>query len=293
MSIIAFMSLKGGVGKTSLSLNVAHAFAKRGCETLLIDTDPSAHSTRFFSKSRTISKEDCSRLARYVLSDRDSGCTDTGYKLSRPSLDSGSFCLPVRESMYLLAGGEDYHFFYWGKGAKSFSRAFPELMAGFSNDFDHIVIDTAPEQNVVSRTILAEADLVVVPVDSSAMSIDCLVNLIDSSSHIKGPQWSIVRSMVDRRASRVHRASKQFLEEQVFVDTAQEQKEPIYLLNTMVYRTEQQNFLSFAGKTALDDNHSSGLAQNYLALARELEELLSYTNRLGDIEPVFEFSHVV
>ena len=37
MGVVCFSSLKGGVGKTTVSLNVASAFAARGCETLLID----------------------------------------------------------------------------------------------------------------------------------------------------------------------------------------------------------------------------------------------------------------
>ena len=69
MGVICFASLKGGVGKTSLSLNTAGAFAKRGCETLLIDLDPSGHSSRYFqakSLRKTTPME--SPLARLFLS---------------------------------------------------------------------------------------------------------------------------------------------------------------------------------------------------------------------------------
>ena len=69
MGIICFTSLKGGVGKTSLSSNVAHAFTQRGATTLLIDLDPTGHATRLF---RTPSEKDIadieSPLARFLLS---------------------------------------------------------------------------------------------------------------------------------------------------------------------------------------------------------------------------------
>jgi len=58
MSIVCFASLKGGVGKTTLALNVSAAFAERGCKTLIIDLDPTAHSTRlFFGSSNSASKD--------------------------------------------------------------------------------------------------------------------------------------------------------------------------------------------------------------------------------------------
>jgi Mrp family chromosome partitioning ATPase len=42
---IAVSSQKGGVGKTTVSINLAHAFARAGVRTLLVDADPPANST--------------------------------------------------------------------------------------------------------------------------------------------------------------------------------------------------------------------------------------------------------
>ncbi|HQH27456.1 MAG TPA: hypothetical protein PLP17_08680, partial [Oligoflexia bacterium] len=51
---------------------------------------------------------------------------------------------------------------------------------------------------------------------------------------------------------------------------------PIYLLNSVVYRTEDQNKLTFLGKTAFDLRATAKLAEQYLGVARELEQILSY-----------------
>ena len=48
---VAIASSKGGVGKTTTSVNLAVAFAQRGVKTLLIDLDPQAHVAASFDQS--------------------------------------------------------------------------------------------------------------------------------------------------------------------------------------------------------------------------------------------------
>lgn len=324
MSSICFASLKGGVGKTSLSLNVAHALAVRGCQTLLIDFDPTAHATRFFrNRFAGDSWPHEAALTRSLVSEE-------------PAADDvSSMIIPVRPQLDLLPGGSELRYLMWGRGARAFCTHFSRIFSELKSEYDYIIFDTAPEYNVLTRNAIALSALVALPVDSSEMSIFGLEELIESASHIKGPSWVIIRSMVSKSASRIHQMTEDRLgknlnlrpgselepeEEEDLDDDAEDsgdlfsileecaelnssngsngrspirrnselagerlerpavparQGDPIYLLNSVIYRTEIQNRLSFLGKTAFEDRSAGKLAKQYLALAKELEQLLS------------------
>jgi cellulose biosynthesis protein BcsQ len=221
----------------------------------------------------------------------------------------------VRPSLSLVEGGPGLRHLLWGRFARQFQQFFPELIAELHSYFDYIVIDTPPDYNVLTRSAIASADLVVVPVDASSMSIHCLEELVESSAHIKGPTWSILRTMVNKQASRIQQLSTNRLEASLSLSTAEsagsgieeaqefisllqhesmeglddsemedeqtpanDDESPIYLLNSVVYRTEQQNKLSFLEKTAFDSRATSKLADQYLAAAKELEEIISLSS---------------
>ena len=178
-----------------------------------------------------------------------------------------------------------------------------------------MLIDTPPDLNVLSRNAVACSDLVAVPVDSSEMSIHCLEDLLASCSHIQKPVWTIVRSIVNKQASRMQRMTSErlgknlrlglsseeddeagqhevedflSLVEQVGSQKAVEQtkdQKPIYLLNSVVYRSEKQNRLTFLGKTAFDSRATADLARQYSEVAREFDEVLSLVaSQAGDDE---------
>ena len=352
MSVICVASLKGGVGKTSLSINLGHALAKRCCRSLLIDLDPSSHATRYIKvgqynkkSSKANSKDDTSQvalespLARLFLSLSSNSDELTSDSLLDIAVDAQiSLVERLREKYDIMKGGPETRHFYWGKAARSFSNLFPLLLEEFKDSYDHIIIDTAPDLNVVSRTAIAASDIVVVPVDPSMMSINSLEEIVTNCAHIKGPVWSIIRTMVTKNAKRVSEMSIERLRQNHavkdtpthsnrlsfmddfddddmetmdgFVSLIRDYEQttgsvvnghtngnisnisrtttngsngnsypscvnPIYLLNSIVYRTEHQNRLSFLGRTAFDQNDTLKLSDQYAQVAREVEEILS------------------
>ena len=309
MAVVCLASLKGGVGKTAVSINLAASFAARGCKTLLIDLDPTAHSSRFFARaqkdiaqsngSESLSTE--SPLARLLLSKTDvleayqeNPKTNKNFSLIELAISEKVHLLrKVRENLWIMPAGNELRHFYWGRSARLFRTFFPMLLAELLSDYDYIVIDTPPDYNILTRNGMAISDLVVVPVDASLMSIHCLEDLVEQAGHINKPVWSIVRTMVNRQARKVRELSEQRLGDNLNLSNVEEQEDqdetdfimpsdqplgeesPIYLFNSQIFRTEIQNKLSFQGKTVFESKESKMLAPCYLSLAREVEELLS------------------
>lgn len=325
MGVICFASLKGGVGKTSLAVNTAHAFAERGCQTLVIDCDPAGHTTRLLSDENANGFRPLeSPLARLFLSIDE---TEKVGSIIDTSLASGvRMLMPARNKLDILCGGAELRHFLWGRGARKFGAFFPRLISELQSSYDYIIIDSQPDYNVITRNAIACADLVVVPVDSSAMSIHCLEELISSTNHIQGPAWAIIRSMQNRVATSVHRLSADRLKENLSLQASNEGEDddmdrispnaddfmsllreherlnsgvqkrndqinsnPIYLLNAGAYRTEEQNKLTFCRKTAFDSSRTSGLAKQYREIAKELEFVLSMVEDSEEELPMDEY----
>ncbi len=323
MSVICISSLKGGVGKTSVCLNLAHSFSKRGCKTLLIDLDPAAHLTRYLKpkgNNKIFSSSSLASLFLYKDLEKDLNLGETFFDIgNRNNIPVTEF---FRPELDITRGGEEIRCFYWGNGQVHFCKYFPMFLRECEDIYDYIILDTAPDLNVVTRNAASSANLIIVPVDSSMMSICSLEELVIAFSHLKKPVWSVLKTMVNKRASRLNRLIEENLErnESVigrskednfsyqdyeecfdsnsledfkksvreyeienkglsdkdgFNNSVNKNDNPIYLLNSVIYRTEDQNRLSFLRKTSLDREETKKLALNYLELAREVEELLS------------------
>lgn len=324
MGVISFASLKGGVGKTSLSVNIAHALANRGCEVLLVDLDPSAHATFFFQDRLADSSQPENTIVRMLLSlGEEAEIQDPGTMLDRLSLADMTLGIEVRERFYLLPGGAELRYFLWGKGALAFKQIFGEVISELASHYDHVIIDTSPDFNVLTRNALAVSDVAVVPVDASAMSIRALEEIVHSAAHMEKPLWAILRTMVNKHASRIQRMSSARLEENlalrrgllgggeeelevdisdpdnflsllskcersqeftssgIGVENSQADQRPIFLLDAIINRTEQQNRLSFLGQTAFDSKSTQSLAKQYAEAAKELEHVIALSEDLA------------
>ncbi len=322
MGVISFASLKGGVGKTSVSINVAQAFAHRGCRTLLLDLDPSAHATRFFSRRALRKKENTSsspisddKFIKLLLSPDPR--TMEGDELGE-ALRADGMLRDAGPDLQYLPGGNELRHVLVGRGAKAFAKRFPHIIHELRYYYDHIVIDTAPDFNIVTRNALALSDLAVVPVDPSEMSIHSLEELLHSAQHLRRPTWVVLRTMVNKKAQRTKVLSEERLQQRLIMRSVEERdsgeaqqydienpydfmrmlqewerdnvpaelgpdhkdggapkRNPLYLLRSLIYRTEQQNQLSFTGMTAFDSRATAVLGHQYLAVARELESLVT------------------
>ncbi len=168
MISIAISSQKGGVGKTTLSINLAHAFARAGYNTVLVDADPQG------SVGLSLTRQ--SRLL--------SGFYDF---LADPGIPMERLIVPTRlETFSLVAAGQasDYE---TGNGSSGSHlarvRAFIRNTA--ARRFDVCLIDTAAGLFGVTNDIIASADALIIPQQAEPLGIRSVPKLLEGLNRLR------------------------------------------------------------------------------------------------------------
>lgn len=186
--IVAVYSLKGGVGKTTLAVNLAWAAAALSQRrTLLWDLDGQAAASYILGHDGT-----GRRAQDAITRDIDPA------KLVRPTAIDRLDLLPADESLRAL----DLTFHALDK-----KKRLAKVAAGLAANYDRLIIDCPPGLTDTSDQILRAADLVVVPVIPAPLARRALDTL---KAHVAGRKGKIVFApvfaMVDRRRA-MHRAA--------------------------------------------------------------------------------------
>ncbi len=166
--ILAVTNQKGGVGKTTTSINLAAALARKGQRTLLIDLDPQGHSTLSFLDLESVEKS-----IYDVLVEPDIDMAD----IIRPAADENLFVAPARISLAKLEGkllGEfDGHY------------RLRDAVAPVASDYDFVVIDTPPTLGLLTVSALVLATHLLVPIQSSYLSLEGTDDLLETVERIR------------------------------------------------------------------------------------------------------------
>jgi chromosome partitioning protein len=193
VKIIAVYSLKGGVGKTSLAVNLAaESAAQSGYKTLLWDLDPQA------AASYILGRDDNVKLEKYDVAHSIFTRDVDANTLAMPTQVDGLHLLPADKSLRLV----DRSLFEIGK-----KRRVAKLTEQLSKVYDRIILDCPPGLTELSEQIMRAADLILVPVIPSALSRRALSDVV---AHLRMQKSASVPllpifNMVDRRRA-LHQA---------------------------------------------------------------------------------------
>jgi cellulose biosynthesis protein BcsQ len=201
MRIYATYNIKGGVGKTTTAVNLAFLAAESGLRTVLWDLDPQgAASFMFRVKPKVKGGGKALIKGRRPLDDAIKG-TDFD------NLDLIPADFTYRNMDLLLeaasggggSGGGDTP---GGKPARKLSK----LLAPLADEYDAVFLDCPPSVSLVSENVLHAADVIVVPLIPTTLSVRTLEQLADFVAEFNGrkPELLAFFSMVDRR-KKLHR----------------------------------------------------------------------------------------
>ena len=249
--IYAVANQKGGVGKTSTTVNLAAAFAARGRSVLVLDLDQQANATVALGLSKELRPSSYEVLAGEV----------TVTEAAVPSGSSNDGTVMVVPASRDLAG------------AAIELPSLPEpnfqlsrQMGGAGEDYDAVFIDCPPALGPVTVNALVAADRVIVPVQAEYLALEGLVEFLDTLSTVRREMnpplelAGVVVTMHDERtrlAQDVERELRDHFSETVF--------------RTVIPRTVRIAEAPSYGLPITDYAPASRGAQAYLALADEVE----------------------
>ena len=248
--IFAVVNQKGGVGKTTTSVNLAAALAKSGRRVLLVDLDPQGNATM----GSGVDKRTAGRTVYHALL----GLGEVA-KIRVHTEKGGYDLLPANRE---LAGAEVELVDLPNREAR-----LRGALSAVREDYDFILIDCPPSLSLLTVNGLVAAQAVLIPMQCEYYALEGLSDLIETVKRVRGglnPKLEIaglVRTMYDARNTLAQQVSAQLEEhfgEKVF-------------RNIVPRNVRLAEAPSYGLPAVVWDPDSKG-AQAYAALAQEMLE---------------------
>ncbi len=248
--IYAVLNQKGGVGKSTIAVNLAYGLAQAGKRTLLVGLDPQAHASVIYCPD--IPKE---LTTQEIFTDRSLD----PHHLIRPAMVNDApmpnlFIVPSNIRLAITAEQITVR--------THREKLLYNHIRKIASEFDYILIDCPPNLGVLTINAIYAADRIVIPTTYGKYSLDGIADLFSSIAEVKESEtfnYLILRNAYDGR----NKQTNQFIESQL---------EPLSekLLKTIIRKTEALNQAQINNEPVFTFDPKGNGTQDFAALTQEI-----------------------
>ena len=246
--IIALANQKGGVGKTTTTINLAASLATLEKKVLVVDADPQANASSGLGVD--IKEIDCSIYE----------CLINGTDVREAVYTTDIEGLDIVPSNIDLVGAEIEMLNFEKR-----ELVMKKVLKGLVDEYDYILIDCSPSLGLITINALTAADSVIIPVQCEYFALEGISKLLNTIKIIKtklNPELEIEGFLLTMFDSRLRLAN------QIYDEVKRHFQELVF--KTIIMRNVKLSEAPSHGIPAILYDADSTGAKNHLALAREI-----------------------